>query len=200
LPLVALLVALLAALLAVPEVRGATLALLRIGAVQILPADVPLQPSAPDALSLADALHDLDGAINLEEARAQLPFRLRLPTEPPDLGPPDQLFVQDLGGPAAILVWRDPEDPARSRLALFVLGGGALATKLDPAEIVETNVGGQRAIWTGGPYILRLGSGELATRRLVVGNTLIWEQDGLTYRLESGLPLEEAVRIAESLH
>jgi hypothetical protein len=33
----------------------------------------------------------------------------------------------------------------------------------------------------------------------VDGNTLIWEEQGITYRLESNLSLEEAVKIAESL-
>jgi hypothetical protein len=36
-------------------------------------------------------------------------------------------------------------------------------------------------------------------RRLVEGNTLIWEANGITYRLESHLSLEDALRIAESL-
>ena len=36
---------------------------------------------------------------------------------------------------------------------------------------------------------------------LVDGPVLIWTTDkGVTYRLETGLPLKEAVRIAESLH
>jgi hypothetical protein len=36
-------------------------------------------------------------------------------------------------------------------------------------------------------------------RRLVEGNVLIWFENGLTYRLESDLSLEETVRVAESL-
>jgi hypothetical protein len=36
-------------------------------------------------------------------------------------------------------------------------------------------------------------------RRLVSGHVLIWEEDGLTYRLETDLSMEEAVAIAESL-
>jgi hypothetical protein len=33
----------------------------------------------------------------------------------------------------------------------------------------------------------------------VNGNTLIWEDGGTTYRLETDAPLDEALRIAESL-
>jgi hypothetical protein len=36
-------------------------------------------------------------------------------------------------------------------------------------------------------------------RRLIDGHVLIWEEDGITYRLETGVTLEEAVKIAESL-
>lgn len=45
----------------------------------------------------------------------------------------------------------------------------------------------------------RQGHIDLKSRGLIEGNVLVWEQDGITYRLESALPLEEAVRVAESL-
>jgi hypothetical protein len=63
-------------------------------------------------------------------------------------------------------------------------------------------VAGREAAWTQGPYVLAyqhpLGE-ELDMRRLVEGNVLIWFENGLTYRLESDLSLEETVRVAESL-
>jgi hypothetical protein len=34
---------------------------------------------------------------------------------------------------------------------------------------------------------------------LIDGHVLIWAEDNLSYRLESDLPLEEAIRIAESI-
>ena len=48
------------------------------------------------------------------------------------------------------------------------------------------------AFWAVGPYPLELSSRKVEIRRVVAGNVLIWEQDGLTYRLESSLPMEEA--------
>lgn len=205
------------ALLAVPDVRAAVLAALRIGVIQIVPAAptaaVPVQsagaptqaipPPAPTATLPPDALlRDLRGATTLDAARAQLPFPLRLPAEPPGLGPPTDVFVQDLGGPAAILVWRDSADPQRPQLALFILSSDVFGAKLGVSVLEETQVNGRQAVWASGPYVLQLGDAQRwtnAERRLVTGNTLIWEEDGLTYRLESDLPLEEAVRIAESL-
>jgi hypothetical protein len=34
---------------------------------------------------------------------------------------------------------------------------------------------------------------------LINGHVLIWEEGNITYRLETALPLEEAIKIAESL-
>lgn len=210
-----LLVAMSALLLAVPEVRAAALEALRIGVVRIFPAPpvtpemaatVAPEPGPPTATpgvptptrAAPDPLRDLRGATTLEGARALLPFALRLPA---DLGPPDAVFVQELPGPAAILVWREPADPSRTRLALYILSDDAFAQKIDVRVLEETTVGGRRAVWASGPYVLQLGEpgNPMAIRRLVEGNTLIWEDGGLTYRLETRLPLEEAVRIAESL-
>jgi hypothetical protein len=41
--------------------------------------------------------------------------------------------------------------------------------------------------------------GWLVEFRLVEGHVLIWADGSLTYRLETELPLDEALRIAESL-
>jgi len=204
--LLALLAAVCAGLLAAPQVRGAALEALRVGVVRILPAGLAPQaatsPLRPTGMTTPAPLRDLSGATTLEDARARLPFALRLPGAPDDLGPPDDVFVQNLGGPAAILAWREPGDPARVRLALYILSADVFAQKLGVEAIQETTVGDRRAVWAEGPYVLEIreGAGQaLAERRLVDGNTLIWEEAGLTYRLESGLSLEAAKEVAESL-
>lgn len=81
----------------------------------------------------------------------------------------------------------------------FIPAGSWAIDKANPAMIQETSVNGQRAIWAVGPYPLRLHNGDLQFRWLVDGHVLIWEEENLTYRLETDLPLEEAIRIAESL-
>jgi hypothetical protein len=65
--------------------------------------------------------------------------------------------------------------------------------------IEETEVNGQRAVWTVGPYPLISRNGDVELTRMVEGHVLIWESDGVTYRLETGLSLEETLKIAESL-
>ena len=67
----------------------------------------------------------------------------------------------------------------------------------------QTTVGSAPALWVHGPHMLRFyGSQHPEWERghLVDGNVLIWAQSWLTMRLETALPLDEARRIAESLH
>jgi hypothetical protein len=57
-------------------------------------------------------------------------------------------------------------------------------------------------LWTVGPYALQFQrSGQVIydLRRLIEGHVLIWTEEGITYRLETDLSLQEAVQIAESL-
>jgi hypothetical protein len=70
---------------------------------------------------------------------------------------------------------------------------------MHPAVIEETSVNGQHAIWATGPYPLMIQNGDFQFMRLIDGHVLIWAVDDVTYRLETGLPLGEALKIAESL-
>jgi hypothetical protein len=102
-----------------------------------------------------------------------------------------------------VLVWVDPQHPDHVRMALNELSSDAYVYKLAPQLVQETQVHGQRALWTTGPYLLQIGSvsnQDNALRRLVTAShTLIWTEGDITYRLECDVSLQEAVRIAESL-
>jgi hypothetical protein len=138
----------------------------------------------------------------LAEAEVKAGFSIRLPTYPSDLGPPDGVFFQELGGPVVVLVWTNPDRPKEAEFSLHILGEGAIAEKGNPTVVMTTTVNGDRAAWTQGPYMLAYGQGsqqEWQMRQMVSGHVLVWVEGGLTYRLESNLPLEEAVRMAESL-
>jgi hypothetical protein len=71
--------------------------------------------------------------------------------------------------------------------------------KVQVQSVTSTTVNGQAAVWAVGPYTLFYRNGDLVEQRLVTGHVLIWEQAGITYRLEGDLSLDEAVSIAESL-
>lgn len=196
-------------LLAVPQVRAALVEYLQIGAIRIFlveptPTSTPLPSTStpqPTATPLASLL-DLAGETALAEAQQETGFPIRLPTYPADLGQPDAVFLQQLGGPVVVLVWLDDAEPNRVRLSLHQLGPGTFGDKGDPGRVEETLVNGRRAIWAEGPYILQYRHGsrvDYDLRRLVEGHVLIWTEDGITYRLETDLALAEAVRVAESL-
>ncbi len=192
------------ALLSVPSVQAALVRLLRLGAVKIvlepMPTPTPMTQVTPTITPppLASVL-DLSGETSLDQARASVSFSITLPSYPADLGPPDAVFVQDLGDETVMLVWRDHASPNRVRLALQLLGPNAFVFKMQPRKVADARVNGRSALWAVGEYMLRTRSRGPDMRRLITGNVLIWREGSVTYRLETDLPLEEAVKIAESL-
>jgi hypothetical protein len=196
-------------------VRANVLAFLRIGTITIAvtqPTTTSIQPTtsaasvspatATPALKPLTSVLDLAGATTLAEAQRRAPFSIRLPSYPPDLGAPAKVFFQDLGGPAVVLVWMDPAQPDKVRLSLHQLSSTTFAQKGEPATIQQTQVNGHAALWTEGPYMLEYLRGNqvpYGTRRLVSGHVLLWEEQNITYRLETDLSLEQAIQIAQSL-
>ena len=170
-------------------------------------AGAALPPTATPALESVATPADLvpvtalAGETSLAKAQARLGFPIRLPAYPADLGAPQRVFLQTLGGgEMVILAWMDPGQPERVRLSLHELGPGAFAEKFEPKILQTTTVGDQPALWTEGPYLLKYKNGDTDIRRLIDGNVLVWTDGDITYRIETDLPLEEARKIAESLH
>jgi hypothetical protein len=145
-------------------------------------------------------LHEIAGETTFEEAQRIVPYPILLPAYPPDLGEPDHIFVQDADGSMTILVWLNPEDSNEVLISLHIIPEGSWAIhKSEPVVVQETLVNGRRALWAVGPYPLQLSNGDLDITRLIEGHVLIWADGTITYRLESNLSLEQAVRMAESL-
>lgn len=162
---------------------------------------VPLTAtSSSQASTLIPLLSRMAGETTLADAQKKVDFPILLPTYPSDLGPPDYVFLQNADGNMVVLVWLDPQKPDTVLMSLqFVPSGSWVITKFEPRVIQETKVNGQRAIWTEGPYPLILRNGDVEFTRLVKGNVLVWVDGELTYRLETDLSVDEAVKIAESL-
>lgn len=194
--------------LAVPQTRAALYRVLQIGVVRIFLAETPTPSAAPTPLPTPlpeyyVSLDQLAGETTLEDAAARTSAPLLLPTYPAELGLPDRVFVNDTAGESVILVWLaeegTTEDRASVELALFALGRGVMVEKVQPQVVRTTTVRGRPALWATGPYLVTLRSGNLDFRRLTGGHVLIWEENGITYRLETQADLEEARRIAASL-
>ncbi len=216
-------VLILALALAVPQVRAQVLEIIRIGVVTIFPGPEP--PATPTAAPTATprarppltstphpvptrqvepdyitSLEGLAGETTLEQAQSRVSFPILLPSIPAGLGKPDRVFLQQ-GGQMVILAWLEAAGSDKVRFSLHEIGPGSLIIeKYEPRLIEETQVNGHPAAWVAGPYLVKLTDGDTTWRRLVDGNTLIWEAGGVTYRLESGLSLAETLPIAESIH
>lgn len=191
------------ALLAVPQVRAGLIEFIQIGAVRIN----LIPPTATTPATPLASLLDLASETTLAEARTRVGFSVLLPE---GFGPPDRVFVQDLGAPAVVLAWLN--DDGSVRLSLHAIGPGSnvappLGKGLDKNllnkygyELLQiTDVGGEHALWVEGQRLLIASDGEMKSVRLVDSPALIWETFGVTYRLEGDFTLEEMRAIAESL-
>ncbi len=206
----AVLLLILLVLFSVPAVRAGLVDFFQVGVVRIFPILPGATPTrTPGAMPTAypsptrvpvSSLLTLVGRTTLEDAQKAADFPILLPAYPANLGAPDLVYYQNKAK-MAILVWLDPADPQKVVVSLHEIAPGSLIIKkMEPEVIQETTVNGQYALWTTGPYLVQFSGDDYNMLRLVDGHTLVWMVGNMTYRLETGLPLEEAVRMAESLH
>lgn len=207
-----LIVVLCSSLMLIPPVRAAIIEFIQIGVVRIFPPEPTLQPvttatpgsfapvTATPAQSLMPTLNQMAGKTTLAEAQAEVDYSILLPKYPSGLGEPDYVYIQNMDGNMVILVWLDPQQPKKILMSLHFLPSGSWAIKkMEPTVIEETTVNGGHAIWTTGPYPIYMTNGDIQYKRLITGHVLIWTDGEVTYRLETDLGIEEAVKIAESL-
>lgn len=206
---------LISSLALIPPVRAAIIEFIQIGVVRIFPRSVEPTPeviqtpaitipltATPEVQSpsLVPLFENIAGETKLANAQQIANYPILLPAYPPELGRPNHVYVQDADGAMTILVWADPLHPEDAMMSLHFIPEGSWAiSKVEPVIIQETEVNGQSAIWAVGPYPLRLYNGDLEFTRLIDGNVLVWVDGDVTYRLETDLPLEEAIKVAESL-
>ena len=206
--------------LAVPEVQAFVRSVLRIGSIEIrvptpTPGSTPGQPTAglgtvtlpptPGSGDPSMSIAGLMGETTLADMQERLGRSILLPSYPPDLGPPDRVYAQYWAGTIVMLVWLQPGSQDHARLILYQVSSEAFGEKASDETILvqETTVNGMPAAWVTGPHVLQFldskGRRDMEAKRFIDGNVLVWERNGVTYRLESALTLEEAVRVAESL-
>ena len=201
-------------LMLIPPARAAIIEFIQIGVVRIFRAEpTPISPpnqelpivpvtATPSATPqpLIPLLKDLVGETSLENAQKAVNYPILLPSYPSGLGKPDYVFVQNADGAMAILVWLDPQNPDQILMSMHFIPAGSWAIKkMELTDIETTSVDGHRAIWTTGPYPMLLQNGDVQFMRMISGHVLIWENENVTYRLETDLSLEEAIKVAESL-
>jgi hypothetical protein len=198
--------ALAAVMLASPGARRAVADWLGIGGVRIGYGD----PS--DASRTPGAGLDLGHRVTLAEAAEAAGFELRIPA-PDELGPPDQAYVAKSGAFVQVsFVYAATDDlpaaPGRAEGLVLVQFRGepdrAYFEKVATVEagIEPTTVAGAPGFWVEGAHEL-IYTGPDGTpfeeRTRLSASTLVWELDGVTYRLESDLSREDARALAEGL-
>jgi hypothetical protein len=131
---------------------------------------------------------------SIDEVRRLFDFPIVLPY--PD--EPGSVYIQgeEFDAPIAIFVF-DDYDIYETRLAYLQKG-------LGDGPVTEVSVKGDKAYWvaSGGHIVQSLdaqGRVVIETRRTVERGTLLWEAGGITYRIESSLPLDDTIAVAETL-
>jgi hypothetical protein len=148
-----------------------------------------------------------------EEAARQTGFPVPVPTDP-RLGPPDAVYVGNLGGyPMATLVWRPSADlPALARpdigAMLTVFRGGAprgemVGKMVGPDTTVEdVDVGDGPAYFiSGAPHfvVFELGGDIQGADMRLAANVLLWQQGDTVLRLEADVPEDAALELGRSV-
>jgi hypothetical protein len=205
------LAALLIAAAAVGAAIGYGLPGLRIlfGPVPSPAAPAPSPSGAAGAPGAPGALLALGTPLTLDEASNLVDFDVLLPPDPA-IGPPDAVY---LAGQRLALGWGP--DPALPGTAIADIGlllieinatvdEGMIRKIVDSGTPIEAiAVDGAPGYWISGDShaLLFVGpDGEvIPDSRRLANNTLVWTRDGVTYRLEADLGLEEALELAASL-
>ncbi|MDQ3963376.1 MAG: hypothetical protein M3277_05630 [Actinomycetota bacterium] len=193
-----------------PATRRAIADFLGIGGVRI-------QFGTPTAHPQIGSDFDLGQLVTREAAARAVDFDLVSPDHP-DLANPDEIYLDEAapgGGIVAFVYGPRASLPAAggdrvsivftqfaSPLAPDVFFGKKLAFEDTIIERVEVN--GNEGYWLEGePHFFFYevpGTGLAEERIRLVGNVLLWEQEGVTLRLEVGsLPLDRALEIAQTV-
>lgn len=188
-------IALLGAVLAIPDARSAFLRVLHVGGERIEIVDE--LPEVP----LADGLESTLGErVSLEQARARSGFALR------ELEPtPDRVYLGERG--TVWFLYGSPEDVRLlvAQTPLLAVDEPELVKKLahGGARVEPVRVDGARGVFLSGePHFLFLidqrGDVVEASARLAE-DVLVWDEGGVAYRLEGDFDLARALELARAL-
>jgi len=179
-----------------------------IGAIQIRFADgTPLPTPVASA-----ANRGFGEPKTLAAAEASVPFDIRLPADPA-LGEPDAVYLAAVpDGGTVTLVWGErPGFPADDD------GIGLVVTEfradigpdtfekmlLEGTRVEPVTVNGQPGWWVEGgthAFFYRDAQGQMVDTTLrLVSSALIWDEDGVAFRVEGSPDLASAMRVAASL-
>jgi hypothetical protein len=148
---------------------------------------------------------ELGAPVSLAELAREVGFGVGLPDGPA----PDQAHVvrTQQGEPAALVAWaagdRYPSIPGTAwGLVVLQTRGPSEVTVKDVdrfEDLRRVRVHGRMAFWIDAPHQLVVITDDGPRSFAVRGNVLIWSDGAVTFRMETSLPLREAVALAESV-
>jgi hypothetical protein len=161
--------------------------------------------------SVSSSPLNLGPATTLQQAQAAVSFIIVVPSK---LGPPDAVYVIPgvPGGEVMLAYKAKPGIPLVPQTGLGVLitefQGNVvpefLSKELGPdSQLEETSVSGDPAWWISGhPHglIVQVTPGQYHQEELrLAANTLVWQDEGVTLRIESGLSKSNAMNLASQM-
>ena len=175
--------------------------------------EIPTPEPSPVGVPLT-----LGRRVTLDEAQAAVDFPVLIPTAA-GFDTPGEIYLLD-GDAGEMVSFVYPAGPALRESD--VTGVGALLTQFrgeadrgliekglpdagpNESHLEAVSVGGEPGFWISGAphgfFFVCYDVGECRQERYrLAGDVLLWEQDGLTLRLESTLSLDDALAIAESV-
>jgi hypothetical protein len=200
--LAAVVVVAVAASMLIPGVRSAVADFLGLGGVRL---EIEATPTPPGGVG-SDLF--LGEPVTLEGASDAAGFDIRIPAT---LGPPDEVFIAEVSDHRRVSLLWEPrtELPAAKETGVGALlvefpgDVGEYATKQASAGLVEeVSVNGAPGFWVREEHFFFYTDpeGEAIDDSIrLAANTLIWERNGVGYRLETALARPAALRIARSL-
>lgn len=168
--------------------------------------DEPVTPAPPT--SIGGTLL-LGRQVSIREAAAAARFDIVAPTGDRITGTPETYLLQRDDAVMASLLYPASEvlpEIGRSRVGLLLMQidspeSTALITKrsMNEQSPVSVQVNGAQGWWIEGGILSVEPVYESGAFERSSGNVLIWEQGGVTYRMESALTMPDALALAESL-
>jgi hypothetical protein len=181
------------AVLAVPQARSTIRDWLGIGNVTIrYVEDLPPVDQATGDLGLGERM-------SLEEARERAGFRVRVPTVD-GLDDPPKVYYNDVSSQVAFLYGSEE----RPKLLITQADARGAIEKLVNLNATERELvvvePGYAGVWLyGEKHAIFYPSTDHEEPFRLVGNALVFENDGVTLRIEAEISKDEALRIARSL-
>jgi hypothetical protein len=189
-----------------PGAREAVARLLGVVGIRI---ETKVETTVPPTFDLG-----LGTQLSADEAASLVDYTVLSPGSS-DLGAPDTIYYNDarLGGQISLVWVPGPNLPeaADSGVGMLIssfrgsLDSSTYAKELNASRnlLLDVEVRGRPGFWIEGePHVFLFenpnGSIEFESIRLA-GNVLLWEENGVTIRIESALPRDVVLRIAESL-